>query len=705
MKHALSLAWSKCCAQILVSAVTSAVAFGGDQTVFALVYQATLHGDVISSGVELRGSGTGVISLTGIPPGSTVERAWLYWSVLLQTPPGNGVYFTTLTNAQGTHSVLGQLHDISGDPCWPNPLHHHATYIAVVDSLILGDGDYGVSFVDSGNILLPPSVEGASLVVVYTNPSLPSRRIMIRGGDSGFYGPDGQLTIFRNFTASPFVVSARLTFIISDGQPGFADRLSFNGYSLTGNDACQSFWEDRSFDVSTLMQPSAQSAIAAIEQVPGQYDCLVWIAAILSVSVDPPTRLPLGGQLAGNSNPGVYRVYVPARAGGQFTVGTTSGTIINLRKPSGEPFTNGDDVGTGDDVQEDNHGWYTFQVAGSESYTVSNTFVQHGETSIVPWNFWYFPMTSLAPAPRLFDVGGACAKYDAAFGLGSQTIAWEQAHHGSAPELWWGHCDGAAVASVVLQQPVPAPGFEFFNQDELEGLAAEFFCKYSNAYCRPLAQFPPYATNNVTGYRATVQSNDPVDAYVHQFHEIMRKAFHDWKRPLWLMLRQPVGINPENEGEVWNQACFRFRAEMQEDPDALGDPDAQKTLQIKISNAYVCNDDFVNGRGISVGTPADQQPFRRREEVATYVLMYDADGNVVPNGTIAGRKQNWLSTTLTHTALTNVSVPREVYVPFQIRDMRHAGMPFVDDNSVVGDNIHITAARLISLGLQKNPGF
>ncbi len=54
--------------------------------------------------------------------------------------------------------------------------------------------------------------------------------------------------------------------------------------------------------------------------------------------------------------------------------------------PDGRPRRNGEDVGN------DQHGWYTFKVAGADKpYTVEAAFVQVGQASRMPWNFYYWP--------------------------------------------------------------------------------------------------------------------------------------------------------------------------------------------------------------------------------------------------------------------------------------------------------------------------
>ena len=98
------------------------------------------------------------------------------------------------------------------------------------------------------------------------------------------------------------------------------------------------------------------------------------------------TTVPLGGSLDGQSGDHYYGVYVPTRFGGELQVKTTSGTIVELKRPNGTPLTNGQDIGL------DQQGWYTFKVEGAKKpYSVETTFVQVGASTKKPWNFYYWP--------------------------------------------------------------------------------------------------------------------------------------------------------------------------------------------------------------------------------------------------------------------------------------------------------------------------
>src|SRR3954454_9548261 len=68
--------------------------------------------------------------------------------------------------------------------------------------------------------------------------------------------------------------------------------------------------------------------------------------------------VPLGGTLAGQSGERNFGVYVLTRFGGVLTIRTSSGTVDTINGPDGRPRKNGEEVG------QDQHGWYTFKVTG-----------------------------------------------------------------------------------------------------------------------------------------------------------------------------------------------------------------------------------------------------------------------------------------------------------------------------------------------------
>lgn len=397
------------------------------------------------------------------------------------------------------------------------------------------------------------------------------------------------------------------------------------------------------------------------------------------------TRLPLGGSIAA-SEPGCYRVYVPSRWGGTLNITTTAGAIHSLKGPDGKTFANNTETGIG------KHGWYTFHVDSAAPYTLATTFTEQAQAATVPWNFWYFPYSTAKSGLHLFDVPGAYTKYDTHFSLGTVSFDWEVApangHKKTPPgvEDWEGHCWGIAIASIILAQPAATAGF---TQDELEGLAGEFFDRFGSA---PLATFP--------FEKPTAADTDGGDSLVHQFHNGFREMLKTKNKAFHMNLRQSTGTG---SAEVWNQGCYRYHSEVREDPAAAGDADTQKIYQIKFKTTFTCNDDFLSA-GVSIGDPVSS-PTRKREQESEYILIFAPDGLIRPAGAIAGRNQNWLTMKLVHTASGPVTPPRNIFIPGRMRDVTPIGARYTAATVETGKNPNVKSDRLRTLGLTKNPGF
>jgi hypothetical protein len=267
---------------------------------------------------------------------------------------------------------------------------------------------------------------------------------------------------------------------------------------------------------------------------------LAAVSAPHSSAADATERLqtvPLGGSLNGLSGDRNYAIYVPTRLGGTLTVATTAGTVEALTGPDKRIRQNGGEVGN------DQQGWYTFKITGAKSpYTLTTTFVQVGQSSRMPWNFYYWPTKAdsihepwaggngrvdsqknpysddvqaipygsyVAPGqdvilagpngllessvttgdtstwfPNQYDdltfrgadgtvysTPSPMLKYDQVFGASARN--WEAANSQNTDiSRWPGHCLGGAVASILLNEPTPAPG-SGMTKDELKALWAE----------------------------------------------------------------------------------------------------------------------------------------------------------------------------------------------------------------------------------------
>ncbi|WP_165243737.1 hypothetical protein [Paludisphaera soli] len=96
--------------------------------------------------------------------------------------------------------------------------------------------------------------------------------------------------------------------------------------------------------------------------------------------------VPLGGSLEAREGEHYYGVYVPTRFGGELTIKATEGVVEEIKGPNGAVRANGQEVG------EDQQGWFTFKVTGAKKpYKVETKFIQNAQSLKKPWNFYYWP--------------------------------------------------------------------------------------------------------------------------------------------------------------------------------------------------------------------------------------------------------------------------------------------------------------------------
>ena len=246
----------------------------------------TIAGDVTAAGVGLRGAGTGTITISDIPPGSTVFRAYLYWATLgtantYTSPSLNGV------------PVSGNLTGTSGDTCWG--VQNNFVYRADVTALVGGNGAYTVAGLPN-NLAAGNDSQGASLVVLYETGGAVFRTIVINDGAVSLnFSRTTHSDIVSGYDPDSPVSSAQVTYLIGDGQAQWdAGNVNFNGTPVasgifSGVDG--NYWGTHSFDVTGLVDGT--SATTTINNTdpgnPASPDCLLWAATIFSVtSADPP---------------------------------------------------------------------------------------------------------------------------------------------------------------------------------------------------------------------------------------------------------------------------------------------------------------------------------------------------------------------------------------------------------------------------------
>lgn len=305
-----------------------------------------------------------------------------------------------------------------------------------------------------------------------------------------------------------------------------------------------------------------------------------------TVTVTDYIKVPLGGNVS--SAAGCYKAYVPTKWGGKLNIQTTAGAVTDLRYPNGTPYTNNTETG------ENKHGWYKFRVIDAQNYTVSAAFTQLGEATKRPWNFYWW--STNPPLLNLYETTGTyqpLVKYDARHGTSSQT--WEAANH-NEPQDWCGHCLGAAIASITLNQPTPVAG-SAYNNDEVEALWAELGEQTGHAVDQ----------NGLFGVPAgpPVSGADVTDDFAPILHRTLEKHVKSARIPLYAQLRADGGAATE----IWNHAVFKFAATFQEAPGG-------NEKVVKITNLVTANDDYT--------PPTDDLATRDPEYV--YIITYSTNG-------------------------------------------------------------------------------
>lgn len=252
----------------------------------------TIFGGVTSSGVGLRGEGTGDIIIDGIPEGALVSHAYLYWGVLGTT---GAFEFPSINGDVAEGEVIG----ISENVCWPPPhlgLEFYSfNYRADVTEFITGNGTYTISGLPS-DLNLGNDSQGASLVVIYSEPLMNTLRTIIinHGAVTLDTEVNSYVDTIEGFETSDPLMEAEVTYIVADGQDIWETGdvvfnevpIAFDVFRGTDGD----YWDTLTFDVTETNPISPTTTqLDNVHPLNGPTpDCIAWVATVFSVTPPEP---------------------------------------------------------------------------------------------------------------------------------------------------------------------------------------------------------------------------------------------------------------------------------------------------------------------------------------------------------------------------------------------------------------------------------
>lgn len=304
---ALSCALVAAVALFAIGGPTKVIAYGnGDGTSntttvigtpvpFSLNYSAQLKGDYVAAGVGLRAStGGGTITLPAVPGGSTIHKAFLYWSVV------NSTSIPALASGSiNGNAITGTNYGTTASPCWdsPSPRSLYA-FVADVTSFATFGANTLTGFASGGPPLFTgpePLAEGATLILVYANTASAAHQVDIHQGARSFVGPPIETLTMSGFTA--VAGTSQTTWVVADGQPSAPpfNNKTYVDATLTAstvlNGADGDFWDTLTQDISTFI-PSGDTSVTVGTESSfdfGSGDCITWVAQALSTPVSSTT--------------------------------------------------------------------------------------------------------------------------------------------------------------------------------------------------------------------------------------------------------------------------------------------------------------------------------------------------------------------------------------------------------------------------------
>jgi uncharacterized repeat protein (TIGR01451 family) len=306
-------------------------------------------------------------ALSGIPAGTTIRNAYLYWG-------GSGT--TNDPNITFNGAALTATRTFATTVLFNSTSHAYFGHFANVTSTVAAvrNGAYTVGnfAVNFGNPWCNSSLVagGWALIVIYESPTERLRAINVFDGLDSFYG-SALTTVPDGFRVPPFNIDGRIGVFTLDGDPGnsgsigaFSESLTFNtintlddGLNVPGSVPTVQQYDGTintiptmtswgvdvdQYDISTMLVPGQTSGTLRYS---AGGDVVVLMAQVVSATSDPAVDLGITASSAGpfiSGGTGTYTINVSNAAGVEREDNSVS---VTTTLPTGLSFNAG--TGTG----------------------------------------------------------------------------------------------------------------------------------------------------------------------------------------------------------------------------------------------------------------------------------------------------------------------------------------------------------------------
>ncbi len=359
----------------LAAACLLACAASADAQVAPITRSARFIGniDFVTTGGSLRSSATNTCTvnststaaLSGIPSGSTIVAAYLYWG-------GSGPTVDPTVSFGGSNVTASRTFTTTFNNAGTNFPYFGG--FANVTSRVTGNASFtfGGLTVNTGSPHCDSSavVAGWGLVVIYSRAAEPLRAINVFDGLQYFRGSSITLTA-DGFRVPATGINGKFAVITWEGDPanstaldGFSEELRFDGSLLddgivvSGSDPAQQPFDGTvntlgvttsygvdvdSFDVSAMLQQGETSANTFYS---AGGDLVLLTAQVVSATSEPVVDLQVTKTHTGNFNMGANGVYTIRVTNGAVAMDSEIATVtVKDTLPTGFSYVSG--TGTG----------------------------------------------------------------------------------------------------------------------------------------------------------------------------------------------------------------------------------------------------------------------------------------------------------------------------------------------------------------------